>query len=289
MANVFKVLAQVDRRVWYFLLFVLVSYPLLRPIGLPLKVGDATIAAYKVVENLKPGDIVIINYDVSAFGWDEVKGTCESLVPHIFQKPVKVILMTDQDQGYLFIQRTIEKAGKPMAGKTGFPWYEVNGKKYLEDYINIGYFPGMDKAVAALGADFRSNVGSKDFYGNAIDQWLDSNGVQSAKDIDLVVTIDCAGAQSWWVNYWYLPYKTPILNAMISVSAPGSTVNYNAGMLVGIIVSTRGAAEYQYLSKYYGMALVSMDAFSVVQIFLIVVIILGNIGYWGWERHQKRK
>lgn len=202
---------------------------------------------------------------------------------------MKIILMTDQDQGYLFIEMTLEKIGTLMAGHSDFPWYEVSGKKYLEDYINIGFYPGRDKAIAALAADFRGMVGDKGFYGNDISDWFDDAGVESAADIDLVFTIDCAGAQDWWVRFWYLDYKTRILNSVIGVSAPGAIVNYNAGMLVGVIISTRGSAEYQFLSGYYGMALTSMDAFSIVQLFLLLVIILGNIGYFGWERSQRRR
>ena len=120
---------------------------------------------------------------------------------------MKIILMTDQDQGYLFIEMTLEKVGTLMAGHSDFPWYEVSGKKYLEDYINIGFYPGRDKAIAALAADFRGMVGDKGFYGNDISDWLDDAGVESAADIDLVFTIDCAGAQDWWVRFWYLDWE----------------------------------------------------------------------------------
>jgi hypothetical protein len=37
------------------------------------------------------------------------------------------------------------------------------------------------------------------------------------------------------------------------------------------------------------MALTSMDAFSIVHFYLLVIIIIGNIGYFGWEKKQKRR
>lgn len=290
MSNIFKTLANIDRRVWHLLTFILVGYTLLHPVGLPLKVSPEVKKAYEVIESLKPGDVVLINFDIAAFGWDEIKGSALSMIPHIFSREgVKVIFFTDQDQGYIFIERTIAEIGRPMSGYDKFPWYEIHGKKYLQDYINIGFIPGFDKAIAALAQDFRGTVGRNDWYGNNIEKWLDDNGIKSAKDIDLILTLDCAGAQSYWVSYWYIPYKTRILNAMIGVSAPGSIVNYNAGMLEGIVISIRGAAEYQYLSKYYGMALVSMDAFSIIQFMLIIAILIGNLGYYGWERRREKR
>jgi len=289
MSSIFKICATIDRRVWYALIFLLVGYGLLRPVGFPLIVGPEVKQAYAVIESLKPGDVVLINYDISAFGWDEIKGSALSMVPHIFSKEgVKVILFTDQDQGYIYLETTLKQIGSPMKGYDKFPWYEVQGKKYLEDYINIGFIPGFDKAIAALASDFRGVVGRTDWYGNNIEAWLDANGIKSASDINMIVTLDCAGAQGSWVNYWYLPYKTRIVNAMIGVSAPASINSYNVGMLEGIVVSVRGAAEYQYLSKYYGTALISMDAFSMLQFMLIIAMIIGNVGYYFWERKQEK-
>jgi hypothetical protein len=281
MSNILKNISNIDRRVWYFFVFFLVIIPLLNPIGLPLKVSAYTKEAYQTIEDLQPGDVVLVNFNIASSGWDEIKGSCYSIIPHLFSRPgVKIIMMTDQDQGYIYIQKTLEDRGSVMPGHDTFPWYQLNGKEYLVDYVNIGYFPGSDKAHAALAADFRGNVNDRDFYGNNIAQWLDDAGVQSAKDIDLIITLDCGGAVSYFVNYYYLEYGTPILNAMIGVSAAGSITSYNAGQIKALVMSVRGAAEYQYISGYYGMALVSMDAFSIVQMFLIAMVLLTNIAYW---------
>jgi hypothetical protein len=290
MSKILKTISTLDRRWWYLLVIVFVVVPLLNPIGLPLKVSAYTIQSYQVIEDLKPGDVVLLNFDIASSGWDEIKGTCYSLIPHLFSRPgVKIMLMTDQDQGYIYIQKAIGDRGTLMPGHDTWPWYQLNGKQYLVDYVNLGYFPGADKAIAALATDFRGNVGTKDFYGNNIAQWLDDAGVNSAQDIDLIITLDCAGAQSYFVNYFYLQYKTPIVNAMISVSAAGSITAYNAQQLKALIISTRGAAEYQYLSGYFGMALISMDAFSIVQVLLVILVIMTNVTSWLYKRSEGGK
>jgi hypothetical protein len=66
---------------------------------------------------------------------------------------------------------------------------------------------------------------------------------------------------------------------MIGVMVANSKVQYNAGNYAGIVPSIRGAAEYQFLQNYPGMALTQMDAFSVVQFYLIALMIVGNLGY----------
>jgi len=279
--SIFKKISTLDRKWWYLLLIIFVVVPLLNPIGLPLKVSAYTKEAYNTVDALKTGDVVLVNFDVASSGYDEVKGSISSMIPHLFTKPgVKIMFMTDQDQGYIYIQKVIAERGTLMAGKTTWPWYQLEGKQYLVDYVNLGYFPGADKAIAALANDFRGNVGNKDFYGNNIGQWLDDAGVKSAKDIDLVITIDCGGAVSYFVNYFYLQYGTPIICSMISVSAAGAITNYSAKQVVALVISTRGSAEYQYLSGYFGEALISMDAFSIVQVLLVILVIITNIAFY---------
>lgn len=285
MSNIFKTLATADRRIWHLCTFLIVSILLLNPLGLPLAVGEEVIKTYGIVNNLKPGDIVLINYDIAAYGWDELKGQCLSVVPHIMEKPgVKVLFMTNMDQGIIFIEQTFQTMGKLMPGKTGAPWYVLNDKKYLEDWVILGYFPGQETPFAALAADFRKNAGDKDWYGNQIGGWLNQIGLNSAKDIDLLVSFDCTSGASWFARHFYLPNGTPIIAGEIGVNVPTSLTNYNAGLYKGLIKSTRGAAEYQFLSGYRGKALVSMDAYSAIHIFLILIAVVGNIGYFGWER-----
>lgn len=288
MSNIYKTLATVDRRVWHAITFLVVSYLLLSPIGLPLSITGEVREVYGIVENLKPGDIVLINFDIGAFGWDELKGQTLSVIPHVMdQEDVKVMIMTDQDQGMIFIERVIKALGTPMTGKNGVPWYEINGKKYLEDYVVLGYFPGKETAFAALGNDFRKNVGTQDWYGNEMTGWLDGIDLESAGDIDLAISFDCEAGGGYLARHFYLSYDTPIIAGEIGVNVPNAIINYNAGLYAGLLKSTRGAAEYQFLSGYTGMALVSMDAFSAIHMFLLLIILIGNIGYYGWEKKQK--
>jgi len=288
MSNAYKTLATVDRRVWHALTFFIVIFLLLSPLGLPLTITREVREAYGLVENIQPGDIVLINFNIAAFGWDELKGQCLSVVPHVLeQQGVKVLFMTDQDQGMLFIETVIKDVGTLMAGKTGVPWYEINGKRYLEDWVILGFFPGRENAHAALANDFRRNVGAKDWYGNDITAWLDGIGLITAADINLAISFDCESGAGDISRHYYLSYGTPIIAGEIGVNVPNAIINYNAGLYKALIKSTRGAAEYQFVSGYKGMALVSMDAFSAIHVLLLAIIVIGNIGYYGWERKQQ--
>lgn len=290
MSNIFKTLATLDVRIWQALTFIIVALLLLYPLGLPLTVSAETRNSYSIVDNLKPGDIVLVNYDIAAYGWDELSGQCKSVIPHLMSKDgVKVLFMTCQDQGVIFIQNTFQAIGTLEAGKTTFPWYEVGGKKYLQDYVVLGFYPGKENAFAALANDFRKNVGAKDWYGNDMTTFLDSINLTTAKDIKLAITFDCEGGATFLSRHFYLSYGTPIIAGEIGVNVPTAIMDFNAGLIKGLIKSTRGAAEYQFLSGFKGTALISMDAYSAIHMLLILVIIVGNIAYFGWERKMRKE
>ena len=289
MANILKALSNLDSRVWQSLTFIIVILLLLYPIGLPLTVSAETKNSYSIVQNLKPGDIVLVNYDIAAYGWDELSGQCLSVIPHLMSMPgVKVLFMTCQDQGVIFIQNTIQKIGTPETGKS-LPWYDVGDKKYLQDYVVLGFYPGKENAFAALADDFRKNVGSNDWYRNDMTAFLDGIGLKTAADIKLAITFDCESGETYLSRHFFLSYGTPIIAGEIGVNVNSAIMDFNAGLVKGLIKSTRGAAEYQFLSGFKGSALISMDAYSAIHILLIIAIVVGNIAYLGYERNAMKK
>jgi hypothetical protein len=288
MSSVLKMLNNLDARVWQALTFLIVSFLLLYPIGLPLTVSSETRNSYQIVQSLQPGDIVLVNYDIAAYGWDELSGQCLSVIPHLMTRPgVKVIFMTDMDQGTLFIQNTIKAIGTLESGKTDIPWYQISDKHYLKDYIIMGYYPGNENAFAALANDYLKNAGTKDWYGNDATAFFSSIGLKTAADFKLAISFDCFSGMTFLTKQFYLAFHTPIIAGEIGVNVPPAINDLNAGLIKGLIKSTAGAAEYQFLSGFKGAALISMDAYSAVHILLIIAIIVGNIAWFGYGRKLK--
>lgn len=287
--SIMKSIANIDRRFYYAALFILTTILLLFPIGLPLLVSPEVHAAYDVIDSLEPEDVVIINFCITASGYGQLQGACNSMINHVFQKEgVKVIFTMTADQAPIMLEDIIENNGELMQGYSGHPWYKINDKVYLEDYVNMGYFPGIDKWIAFLSSDFRTAIGDNDWYGEEVIQWFDENEINTAEDIDLVISFDSDDGAGDFMRFFYLEYGTPVIQSMIGVMVANSKVQYNAGNYIAIVPSIRGAAEYQYLANYPGYALTQMDAFSIVQFFLIFLMILGNVGYYGYTRNQRR-
>ncbi len=276
----FKILWNIDRRIYYGLLFILVAALLLFPVGMPLQISPEVRATWQQIDDLQPGDFVIINFCISASGYAQLEGAVNSMVAHIFEKPgVTVMFMMVSDQAPIMLEEVITNNGVLMPGENTFPWYNIRGKIYGEDYINMGFYPGISNFIAALSMNFRDSLGNADWYGVDVTDFFESHNIQTAEDVTMVVSFDSDDGAGDFSRYFFLEYDTPVIQAMIGVMVANSKVQYNAGNYAGIVPSIRGAAEYQYLQNYPGMALTQMDAFSVVQFYLMALMIVGNLGY----------
>ena len=241
-----------------------------------------------MIDDLQPGDFVIINFCLSASGYAQLQGAVNSMIAHIFEKPgVTVMFMMVSDQAPIMLEEIITINGDLMPGETTFPWYEIRGKTYGDDYINMGFYPGISNFIAALSMNFRESLGDADWYGVDVTGFFDSHNIQSAEDVDLVVSFDSDDGAGDFMRYFFLEYGTPVIQSMIGVMVANSKVQYNAGNYAGIVPSIRGSAEYQYLQNYPGMALTQMDAFSVVQFYLMALMIVGNLGYHLYGKKQQ--
>ncbi len=284
----FKILWNIDRRIYYGLLFILVSILLLFPVGMPLQISPEVRETWQMIDDLESGDFVIINFCLSASGYAQLQGAVNSMITHIFEKPgVTVMFMMVSDQAPIMLEEIIAINGDLMPGETTFPWYEIRGKTYGDDYINMGFYPGISNFIAALSMNFRESLGDADWYGVDVTGFFDSHNIQSAEDVDLVVSFDSDDGAGDFMRYFFLEYDTPVIQSMIGVMVANSKVQYNAGNYAGIVPSIRGAAEYQYLQNYPGMALTQMDAFSVVQFYLMALMIVGNLGYHLYGKKQQ--
>lgn len=284
----FKIFWNIDRRIYYTLLFILVSALLLFPVGMPLQISPEVKETWQMIDDLQPGDFVIINFCLSASGYAQLQGAVNSMIAHIFEKPgVTVMFMMVSDQAPIMLEEIITINGDLMPGETTFPWYEIRGKTYGDDYINMGFYPGISNFIAALSMNFRESLGDADWYGVDVTGFFDSHNIQSAEDVDLVVSFDSDDGAGDFMRYFFLEYGTPVIQSMIGVMVANSKVQYNAGNYAGIVPSIRGSAEYQYLQNYPGMALTQMDAFSVVQFYLMALMIVGNLGYHLYGKKQQ--
>lgn len=262
----------IDRRIIYVLLAVVVVIPLLKPMGLPFSVTAETQKAFNAVESLKPGDVVVMDFGYDAGGAAEVHPQAEAFFAHCMQKGIRVIAYSPSEQGPRFADKIWEV-------------WKAQGKEYGKDFVNLGFFAGGEAALASFAKNIPGFVGT-DYYNNKTEGMEVFEGVQTVADVNLVISIN-TGSILPCIQYFHGPYGTPVTGGAIGTQISRYQSYADAGQLKGYLASLRGAAEYEKLLGIAGTATASMDAQSVAHLFIFVLIVLGNIGEFARKRPKQ--
>ena len=197
----------------------------------------------------------------------------EAVLRHIFATNGKVIVLT------------FMPTGQGLAEETLFKIANERGAVYGEDYVFLGYKFPPAAMILSIGEDFRINFAT-DFDRTPIDQLPMMKGVKNYKDIQLIV--DLAGnsmPESWIASAWGRSGANFTMG-VTAVMAPDYKPFLLAGQSKGMLGGMRGGAEYEKILldrgivERKGPAMLAMDPQSAVHLFMIVIIILGNVAYF---------
>ena len=262
-----QVLGNVDRRIIYIAIAVAVAAPLVWPIGLPLDVNANTEAMFKLIENLKPGDKVLFPIDFLSASADTALPQGEALARHLMRRPgIKIVAMSFNDQGHLFADRILAAA-------------QSKDKQYGIDYINLGFIAGGEGSLAGFLSNIRSVV-KADYTGKPVDSFPIMQGINSVNDFQLVIgtIMSVQVGETAWIRQMGAQ-KVPFAFGTASASYTSWIPFVQSGQIKALLDGLRGAAEYEKLIDFPGRATKAMDAQSVGHLLIILLIVLGNIGY----------
>jgi hypothetical protein len=267
----FDKLDKVDPRLIYILVFLIVSLPLIRPLGLPISMSPMTIAFYDAVEKVKSGDVVVVSIDYSAASSPEQYPQTKAVIHHLATKGAKIIGLGFWADGTPFI----DNAFKAVFGKS------KDHPKYGTDFVNLGWVPAQEVGMKSLGGDVLGTC-PKDYYGTSTATLPMMKDVKTGKDFKMVITLSSGtpGVPEW-IRQIQAQYGVTFLYGVTAVSAPGVRI-YFPGQAAGGLEGLAGAAEYEVLLikyGYVGTLAPPMDSQSLSHLLVIIFIVLGNVGY----------
>jgi len=270
--NVLEKLGNIDSRVIYALLIIVLLLPLRSPIGLPISISKHTERSFAVLDTLKEGDIIIMDVGYSVSGAADVEPQTVAILKHLFEKGVRMIFVGNQTEGPMITERLV----KP---------YEAAGKQYGVDFVNLGYLAGGENAIAAYCQDLKKSY-PVDFRGNPTSSLPLLQNVNSASDVKMFVFFTTQNSDMYVRQV--TQYKIPLVGGLINTIAPQAEPYVNAGQLAGILVGLRGGAEYEMLMKAPGQGVASMDAQSMGHLLIILFILFANISYLATKNAAKK-
>jgi len=247
----------------YLLLIVFTIIPLLRPLGLPIPIDDTTREVYALTESLNSGDIVVLSPCITAAQWSDVGPGIIALMNHLFMKDLKVITVDFlRGDGALLSENAWDMIDIPAE------------KQYGVDYVNLGFYPGGETAMAAFAHDIQGTVTS-DIRGNPTSQLAILEGLKDMNDIHLVVVIGEMIPNG--IGQFHDLYGVKFIGFPNTMGVPSTMPYYTAGSMDAILNGLSGGTEYEILINKPGRGAATLDAQTVNHLFLMALIIIGNI------------
>jgi len=262
MSELMESLSRNYRQVLFFIVLVLCFLPAFIPLGVPLSIDKLTIKAHTLVEELEPGDLVLVGPDFTPGMWVEVGPGINAIVQHLFLRGVRIVFVSFYVDG-------------PVLGEKILKDIDIGDAMYGVDYVNLGYLPGLETAMAAFVEDPRQIA--YDYYGKPIEELEIMDDVRSIGDFKLYI-FACVTWPDPWIRQFY--GKVPEIITVISPAAISLVMPYvSAGQLYSMLPGTKGGAEYETLLKRTGIATSIMDATTLCLTFVMLLIVVANYSY----------
>ncbi|MBD3173082.1 hypothetical protein GF326_11480 [Candidatus Bathyarchaeota archaeon] len=260
-------LADIDRRVFYWILFVALMVPYLSPIGLPINIAPNTQELYDGItgDSVEEGDVWIVNFGYGVSAWSECHPAVTVCTKALFREGAKIIFVGihyDVELTYKKLQETVP---------------DFADKEYGEDYVFLGYFTGGESGVAQMASSIES-VFPEDHFGTPYDEIAMLQDVEDVHDIAGVLSSDTGDYGGHFMTQWQAAYGTKLAEIGIAMNASTDLPRWQAGNFFGVSVGSRGGAELEKLIGELGDATVTMDSINVSHLLVVFAIILANIG-----------
>jgi hypothetical protein len=260
-------LQHIDRRIVYLLFFIVTAVPYVRPILLPMQIADYTKGTYGAIEALKPGDFVLMDVRFSPASVGEFGPPYNAILTHLFKKPgVRLAWFVTSLSGIIFADDGIRQA-------------EATGRVYGKDIVQLGYLAGEETAIAAVSQDIFKAF-PFDNRGGKTETMDVLKGIKNAKDFALVLNLSDGGlGPLGWVRQAHLPFGTKVISLLGQSMVPSAIPYWQAKQVVGLISGLQGGAEYEQLLQAPSRGMASMGAQTVGHVYLVLLVILANLGY----------
>ncbi len=266
-------LGKVDRRIIFLLVFLAVLIPMFVSKTGQIRPEEPVKQAYAAVDRLKPGDVLMVSIDYDATSEPELKPMLEAILYQAFQKNLKVVMTGQLALGLPLGQISLDKVVNDLKEKHGIV------KEYGVDYINLGYRPGYVSVILAIGREIR-DLFQSDYQSKPINQFPIMEKIHNYDDIGLILVLAHGATIDTWVQYANGRFGVKIIAGLTAISAPDAYVYLNAGQLSGLIGGLAGAAQYETLVGVPGGGTRGMPAQSWSHILIIILVIIGNAGYF---------
>lgn len=247
-------------------LFLTVGLAMLLNIKLDVNISPYTHKMYDYIESIPEGSTVMFSFDHEASSLPEIRPIALAVIRHAFKKNLKIVGVSLYPEGTLIGYRLLKNTAAEY------------GKVYGEDYIYLGFRPQYIAAILSMGESIAGTY-PQDYPGDDITKYPIMQKVKNYDDISAVISVADGSLTTHWMEYGGR-YNIKVLGAVTAAMVTTYDPYLASGQMTALMGGLRGAAEYEKLIEIDGGGARGMLAQSVSHIYIIFLIIIGNIAYF---------
>jgi hypothetical protein len=268
-------LMNIDRRIVFLIVGLSVALPILIPLNLPVLVSREAQAYYNEIEKLAPGDVIMMSFDYEPDTMAELDPMSIATLRHAFRKDLRVIALTTYAGGGGIAERILGDAAKEY------------GKAYGTDYVFLGYNPDWSATMLRMGESIKATYPTDQYRHSTAELPLLAT-VDRYSDTKLLVSIASSSLAEYWLIWAGGKYKERIITGSTAIQAVLIYPYYQTGQLSGFLGGLKGAAEYEKLIRRDGAGVRGMDSQSMAHLLIVILIVVGNLGFVMQKRSARR-
>ena len=256
-------------------LFIFVTLAYIIDIRLVSQPSFEVQKSYDFIESLPEGTILMVSFDHEASSLPEVQPISLVLIRHAFRNNLKIIGLSLFAEGTAIGYRTLNKIAAEY------------DKQYGVDYVFLGFKPQHIAAILGMGESIY-DVFPRDYLGNQTDSIPIMSGIENYDSIEMVVSITDGDRAVQWIEYAGPRYDQKVMAGLTAAMITSYDPYLSSGQMFAVVGGLRGAAEYENLYGELGKGNRGMPAQTAAHLYLIILIIIGNVIYFRSKKRQGR-
>jgi len=277
----------IDRRIIYAVLLVFILIPLFFPFSpktYPSKQSQDFFDTVERVSKESPNKLVIVDGWWSPSTRGENQWEAQAVVTHLMVRHLHFAILSFDTQNNTVTQTQIVE---PLAKRYGYV--------YGRDYVNWGFrpVPSFEPTLKGLVTDIPHTI-KKDYKGTPLDQIPVMKGIRTRDDVGAVVEVTPSATAEKWLGLFEQNNNPPFLFAPTAVMAPTYYPYLDTKQMAGMLTGIKGAGDYEGLlidaklldKPSFGTR--AAGALSLVYGLIILLIVLGNVGYYAQRAVERR-
>lgn len=237
-------------------------------------VSDETQKMFNYIDSLPPGSILMVSFDHEASSLPEIRPLALVMLRHAFSKDLKLVGVALLAEGTGIGYNLMNQVAREY------------GKEYGRDYVYLGFKPQWIAAILSMGESLEATY-PRDYLDRPYSDFEMLKGVTNFDDLSGVVSIADGSLTTHWIEYGHGRYGVTVSAFVAAAMVTTYDPYINSNQLNAMVGGLRGAAEYELLIGIGGSGARGMLAQSSAHLYVILLIIIGNVLYFRNKRKGK--